>query len=159
MTSAVAIEVSGGPAIPMIYGRKDGIPANPSKPPFGLPAAKPPFDGPSRLDASLHLRFVFGKYGMDDRDIVALSGAHTLGRAFKERSGTVNEGYSNGTAYTVKGCPHLGNSETRGGRPWTKVCGAAQRWGLVTLNSVLLLTHLLPFVPLNPAHFRQHLLH
>merc|ERR1712217_480338 len=56
----------------------------------------------------------------DDRDIVALSGAHTLGRAFKDRSDTVAEGYTSGTAYTAKGCPFLQNSETAGGRPWTK---------------------------------------
>ena len=31
--------------------------------------------------------------GFDDEDIVALSGAHTLGRAFKERSGVVENGY------------------------------------------------------------------
>jgi len=31
--------------------------------------------------------------GFDDKGIVALSGAHTIGRAFKERSGTVKEGY------------------------------------------------------------------
>lgn len=31
--------------------------------------------------------------GFDDKGIVALSGAHTIGRAFRERSGTVKEGY------------------------------------------------------------------
>ena len=31
--------------------------------------------------------------GFDDAEIVALSGAHTIGRAFAERSGTVAEGY------------------------------------------------------------------
>lgn len=30
--------------------------------------------------------------GFNDQEIVALSGAHTLGRAFKERSGTVQYG-------------------------------------------------------------------
>ena len=31
--------------------------------------------------------------GFDDKGIVALSGAHTIDRAFRERSGTVKEGY------------------------------------------------------------------
>ena len=34
-----------------------------------------------------------GKQGFNDQEIVALSGAHTLGRAFSERSGTVEQGY------------------------------------------------------------------
>jgi len=120
MASATAIEVSGGPSMKMKYGRVDGIPANPAPPPFGLPDAKPPFGGPSPQDPAAHLRYVFYKYGMDDKDIVALSGAHTIGRAFKDRSGTVEEGYLGGTAYTKKGCPFLASSETAGGRSWTK---------------------------------------
>merc|ERR1712187_980844 len=44
----------------------------------------------------------------------------TIGRAFKDRSGTVEEGYLSGTAYTSKGCPVLEKSETAGGRSWTK---------------------------------------
>ena len=120
MASAVAIETSGGPKIPMTYGRMDGVPSSPAPAPFGLPDAKPPFGGPDANDPAKHLRYVFYKYGMDDRDIVALSGAHTLGRAFKDRSGTVEEGYSGGTSYTKKGCPFLANSETAGGRPWTQ---------------------------------------
>mmetsp|Transcript_96138 Transcript_96138/g.296482 ORF Transcript_96138/g.296482 Transcript_96138/m.296482 type:complete len:307 (-) Transcript_96138:202-1122(-) len=120
LASATAIEMMGGPKIPMKYGRLDGIPENPAPPPFGLPDAKPPFGGPAPEDPAAHLRYVFYKYGMDDKDIVALSGAHTIGRAFKDRSGTVNEGYLNGTAYTGKGCPFLEKSETAGGRSWTK---------------------------------------
>ena len=120
LASATAIEVSGGPKIPMTYGRLDGVPSSPSPAPFGLPDAKPPFGGPKPQDAAAHLRYVFYKYGMEDRDIVALSGAHTLGRAFKDRSGAVDEGYTGGTAYTKKGCPFLANSETAGGRPWTQ---------------------------------------
>jgi len=40
--------------------------------------------------------------GFNDREIVALSGAHTLGRAFKDRSGTVENpsGDKGASAYT-----------------------------------------------------------
>jgi L-ascorbate peroxidase len=125
LASATSIEVMGGPKIPMKYGRVDGVPASPAPAPFGLPDALPPFGGgPKGLkdpqDPAEHLRFVFYKYGMDDKDIVALSGAHTIGRAFKDRSGTVEEGYLGGTAYTIKGCTSLQKSETAGGRSWTK---------------------------------------
>ena len=34
-----------------------------------------------------HLRKVFYRMGLNDEEIVALSGAHTLGRAYKDRSG------------------------------------------------------------------------
>jgi len=120
--SATAVEAMGGPKIPMKYGRLDGIPVNPAPPPFGLPDAKPPFGGPLKdaLDPAEHLRFVFYKYGMDDGDIVALSGAHTFGRAFKDRSGTVEAGYLGGTTYTKKGAANLLSSESCGGRSWTK---------------------------------------
>jgi L-ascorbate peroxidase len=120
MGSALSVELMGGPKIPMRYGRLDGFPVNPAPPPFGLPDALPPFGGPNPQDPAAHLRYVFYKYGMDDRDIVALSGAHTIGRAFKDRSGTVEEGPTDGTAYTKLGAPELLNSKTMGGRSWTK---------------------------------------
>merc|ERR1719498_1277403 len=101
----------GGPQIPMKYGRKDvsgpeqcagpksreGFADN-----TGLPDATPPF-GCGAADPATHLRNVFTKkMGFNDEEIVALSGAHTLGRAFKERSGTCPFGYgeSSGTKYT-----------------------------------------------------------
>lgn len=37
--------------------------------------------------AAGHLRKVFHRMGLNDEDIVALSGAHTFGRAYKDRSG------------------------------------------------------------------------
>jgi catalase (peroxidase I) len=42
---------------------------------------------PDAQQKSRHLRDVFYRMGFDDQTIVALSGAHTLGRFHKERSG------------------------------------------------------------------------
>ncbi|XP_057965214.1 L-ascorbate peroxidase 3-like [Malania oleifera] len=71
----VAVEVTGGPTIDFVPGRKDSM----DSPKEGLlPDAK--------KDAS-HLRDVFYRMGLSNKDIVALSGAHTLGRAHLERSG------------------------------------------------------------------------
>ncbi|KAL6222256.1 hypothetical protein ACLB2K_005648 [Fragaria x ananassa] len=75
LAGVVAVEVTGGPPIDFIPGRKDSK----QSPPEGrLPDAK--------LGAS-HLRDTFHRMGLDDQDIVALSGGHTLGRAHLERSG------------------------------------------------------------------------
>lgn len=38
-------------------------------------------------DAATHLRNVFYRMGLSDQEIVVLSGAHTLGRAYPSRSG------------------------------------------------------------------------
>ena len=38
-------------------------------------------------DAAQHLRNVFHRMGFTDQEIVVLSGAHTLGRAYPNRSG------------------------------------------------------------------------
>jgi L-ascorbate peroxidase len=63
--------------------------------------------------------------GFDDQEIVALSGAHTIGRAFKERSGTVENGYgeAGATKFTcpmatvrADGKPGVGMA---GGKSWT----------------------------------------
>ena len=74
----VAIEFMGGPKVPHQFGRTDaedgsGCPAN-----GRLPDA---------AQGAQHLRDVFYRMGFDDRDIVALSGGHTVGRAHKVRSG------------------------------------------------------------------------
>ncbi len=74
----VAIEFMGGPMPPFKFGRTDD-PDGKNCPPNGrLP------------DASLgaeHLREVFNRMGFDDREIVALSGGHTVGRCHAVRSG------------------------------------------------------------------------
>ncbi|KAK8303275.1 hypothetical protein V6Z11_D04G139900 [Gossypium hirsutum] len=75
LAGIVAVEVTGGPEIPFHPGRPD--------------KNEPPPEGrlPQATNGSDHLREVFGHMGLGDKDIVALSGGHTLGRCHKERSG------------------------------------------------------------------------
>jgi len=119
MAGACAVEHAGGPVIPMRYGRADAT--EPSKE-GGLPDALPPF---SQGSPAAHLRAVFGRMGMSDRDIVALSGAHTIGRAYADRSGTVDEPTGKGTKYTMGPgiCPRFDKTVDSfgapGGRSWT----------------------------------------
>ncbi|KAK3022978.1 hypothetical protein RJ639_046682 [Escallonia herrerae] len=71
----VAVEVTGGPTIDFVPGRKD--------------SADCPKEGrlPDAKQGATHLRDIFYRMGLSDKDIVALSGGHTLGRAHRERSG------------------------------------------------------------------------
>ncbi|XP_027360368.1 L-ascorbate peroxidase 3-like [Abrus precatorius] len=74
LAGIVAVEVTGGPTIDFIPGRKDSL----ESPPEGrLPDAK---------QGASHLKDIFYRMGLTDRDIVALSGGHTLGKAHKDRS-------------------------------------------------------------------------
>ena len=66
-----------GPTIPWRPGRTDRDVS------FCTPDGRLP-DGSK--DQS-HLRAIFGRMGFDDREIVALSGAHALGRCHPDRSG------------------------------------------------------------------------
>ncbi|KAG8644051.1 L-ascorbate peroxidase 3 isoform X1 [Manihot esculenta] len=75
LAGVVAVEVTGGPSIDFVPGRKDSK-VSPKE--GRLPDAK---KGPP------HLRDIFYRMGLSDKDIVALSGGHTLGRAHPERSG------------------------------------------------------------------------
>ncbi|XVF59804.1 hypothetical protein PTKIN_Ptkin07bG0305300 [Pterospermum kingtungense] len=75
LAGVVAVEVTGGPTIDFVPGRKDST----ESPEEGrLPDAK---------QGAKHLRDIFYRMGLSDKDIVALSGGHTLGRAHPERSG------------------------------------------------------------------------
>ncbi|KAL0713270.1 hypothetical protein Bca4012_020248 [Brassica carinata] len=102
LASATAIEEAGGPKIPMKYGRVDTSGPHECPEEGRLPDAGPP-------SPANHLREVFYRMGLDDKDIVALSGAHTLGRSRPERSGWGKPE----TKYTKKG------PGAPGGQSWT----------------------------------------
>jgi len=73
-----AVEWMGGPHIAHSFGRTD-MPDGSLCPANGrLPDA---------AQGAAHLREVFGRMGFTDRDIVALSGGHTVGRCHFTRSG------------------------------------------------------------------------
>lgn len=75
LAGVVAVEVTGGPKIDFVPGRKDSMAVTPDT---RLPDAK---------QGAQHLRDVFHRMGFSDQEVVALSGSHTLGKAHKERSG------------------------------------------------------------------------
>ena len=77
-----AIEFTGGPEIPHHFGRTDAADGSACPAHGFLPDAK---------QGAQHLRDVFYRMGFDDRAIVCLSGAHTLGKCNTSRSGF--EGY------------------------------------------------------------------
>lgn len=78
LAGAVAIEEMGGPTIPWKPGRRDAASGAECPPDGRLPDAS--------KDAK-HIRDVFGRMGFDDREMVALIGAHALGKCHTDRSG------------------------------------------------------------------------
>lgn len=75
---ASAIEFAGGPPVCHAFGRTDKPDGSQCPPNGRLPDASQGAD---------HLREVFYRMGFNDQEIVALSGAHTLGRCHTDRSG------------------------------------------------------------------------
>ncbi|KAH6799301.1 RADIATION SENSITIVE 17 [Perilla frutescens var. frutescens] len=74
LAGVVAVEVTGGPNVEFVPGRKDSMAS--------------PEEGrlPDATQGASHLRNVFNRMGLSDQDIVALSGGHTLGQAHRDRS-------------------------------------------------------------------------
>jgi len=78
LAGVVAIEEMGGPKVEWHSGRTDAQDGK-SCPPVGrLPDAE---------KGAQHIRDVFYRMGFNDQEIVALIGAHVLGRCHKSRSG------------------------------------------------------------------------
>ncbi|EDQ92537.1 uncharacterized protein MONBRDRAFT_13407 [Monosiga brevicollis MX1] len=115
MAGALAVELAGGPKLAMRYGRVD------------VEAAAVDGNLPDAMasNPAQHLRQVFERMGFNDRDIVALSGAHTIGRAFKGRSGVTNNGYGDEAATRYTKSSAVARADGRagvgmpGGRSWT----------------------------------------
>uniref|UniRef100_A0A7S4VYV9 Peroxidase n=1 Tax=Alexandrium monilatum TaxID=311494 RepID=A0A7S4VYV9_9DINO len=80
LAANVAIRVMGGPDIPTHFGRVDATSSSESV--EAQAGRLPEGDG-----GVAHLRGVFHPKGLNDKAIVALSGAHTVGRCHLERSG------------------------------------------------------------------------
>ncbi|KAL9188216.1 hypothetical protein ACHAXT_006594 [Thalassiosira profunda] len=131
MASARGIELAGGPKIDMQYGRVDATSPDQCSPEGNLPDAEAgpegKFGGPggtaSTEDpaAEWHLRKVFYRMGLGDEEIVALSGAHTFGRAYADRSGLGAEKtkFTDGTP-TALPDGSTTDAYTPGGSPWVK---------------------------------------
>jgi len=81
LAGVVAIEEMGGPKVAWSPGRTDADDSSSCPPDGRLPDAS---------KGSSHIRDIFYRMGFNDQEIVALSGAHTLGRCHPDRSGFVN---------------------------------------------------------------------
>ena len=77
LAGVCALQEMQGPQIPWRPGRQDR----------DVSACTPDGRLPDGAKGGNHLRAIFGRMGFDDREIVALSGAHALGRCHTDRSG------------------------------------------------------------------------
>lgn len=83
LSGVVAVRALGGPTVGWRGGRVDSMELKDVPPDGRLPEADR--GGPKATAA--HLREVFGRMGFSDRELVALSGAHTIGYCRPETSG------------------------------------------------------------------------
>jgi cytochrome c peroxidase len=91
LAGVVAIKEMDGPAIPWRGGRTDYVDDSKLPPRGRLP------DGAKGSD---HLRWIFNRMGFNDQEIVALSGAHNLGRCHSDRSGFEGKWVNNPTRFS-----------------------------------------------------------
>ncbi|KIV98837.1 uncharacterized protein PV09_09408 [Verruconis gallopava] len=91
LAGVVAIEEMGGPRIPWRPGRTDFVDDSKVPPRGRLPDA---------TQAADHLRHIFYRMGFNDQEIVALSGAHNLGRCHSDRSGFEGKWVNNPTRFS-----------------------------------------------------------
>ena len=77
LAAVTAVKAMGGPDVPFRAGRIDGTDATP------IPVGQLP----DASQGANHLRAIFYRMGFSDADIVALSGAHTVGRCHADRTG------------------------------------------------------------------------
>lgn len=84
LAGVTAVEMMGGPKIAWRQGRTDAS----EKSLAPLPDGRLPNANMGCVASTMsHVRDIFGRMGFNDREIVALSGAHALGRCHTEASG------------------------------------------------------------------------
>lgn len=127
MSGALAVQMTGGPRIHMKYGRRDADSAPPRTPKSSrLPCPCYPFPDKA-ITPTVHVRNVFSRLGFSTAETVALMGGHTLGRAFKDRSGVCENqsGDQGATAYTRQNSVAKADGSAgvgmAGGMSWTKL--------------------------------------
>ncbi|XP_011625273.1 peroxidase A2-like [Amborella trichopoda] len=114
IASEVSVVLAGGPSWSVLLGRRDGTTANKDAANNNLPS---PFEGISNISTK------FSNVGLDTTDVVALSGAHTFGRAqcqfFRDRlynfsgSGAADPTMNSSYVTTLQGsCPQSGGDTT-----------------------------------------------
>jgi cytochrome c peroxidase len=82
LAGATAVEAMGGPVVPWRKGRTD------SEKPTTVPDGRlPNADNGSRKADVQHIRDILGRMGFNDREMVALCGAHAVGRCHTNASG------------------------------------------------------------------------
>ncbi|KAF5610252.1 heme-binding peroxidase [Fusarium subglutinans] len=91
IAGVTAIRAMGGPEIDWLPGRTDFTDDSKLPPRGRLPDAAQGAD---------HIRDIFYRMGFNDREIVALSGAHSLGRCHTENSGFEGKWVNNPTRFS-----------------------------------------------------------
>jgi cytochrome c peroxidase len=118
LAGVVAIENMGGPEIAWRCGRSDS--AKPTTVPDGrLPNA----DMGSKDATAKHIREIFHRMGFTDREIVALLGAHSVGRCHTDASGywgpwTYAESTFSNEFFRLLFAEKWREKKTHNGKPW-----------------------------------------
>ncbi|KUL89457.1 hypothetical protein ZTR_04368 [Talaromyces verruculosus] len=91
LAGVVALKEMGGPDVKWLPGRTDYVDDSKLPPRGRLPDA---------AQGSDHLRQIFYRMGFNDQEIVALAGAHNLGRGHMDRSGFEGPWVNNPTRFS-----------------------------------------------------------
>ena len=120
LAGVVAVEEAGGPTVPYRTGRMDAESGASSPPDGRLPDA----DKESLSKTTGHVRDVFYRMGFSDREIVALLGAHALGRCHTDATGywgpwTFAENTFSNEYFRLLVEERWSPKMTHNGKPWT----------------------------------------